>query len=71
MKLTAIIEQSNDGWLVGQFEEFPDVISQGKTLEELKSNLMDALQLLIQVNKEDTELAYKNKVVIREEIILK
>ena len=71
MKLTAIIEQSNDGWLVGQFEEFPDVISQGKTLEELKSNLMDALQLLIQVNKEDTELAYKNKSVIREEIILK
>ena len=70
MKLTAIIEQSDDGWLVGQFEEFPAVLSQGKTLEELKSNLMDALQLLIQVNREDTALAYKNKSVIREEIIL-
>ena len=27
---TAIIEKSEDGWFVGQLEEFPDVISQGK-----------------------------------------
>ncbi|HPE33522.1 MAG TPA: type II toxin-antitoxin system HicB family antitoxin [Bacteroidales bacterium] len=36
MKLTAIIEKSDDGWYVGQFEEIPAVLSQGKTIAELK-----------------------------------
>ena len=27
MKMTAIIEKSNDGWFVGQLEEFPEVLS--------------------------------------------
>jgi len=39
VSITAIIEKSIDGWYVGQIEEFPEVISQGKTLEELKGNL--------------------------------
>lgn len=41
MKLTAIIEKSNDGWYVGQLEEIPAVLSNGKTIKELKENLMD------------------------------
>jgi predicted RNase H-like HicB family nuclease len=46
MKLTAIIEKSDDGWYVGQIEEMPAAIAQGKTIEELKANLLDALKLL-------------------------
>ena len=66
MKLTAIIEESNDGWLVGQLEELPAVLSQGKNLDELKSNLLDAFKLLLDTNREDTELAHKGKKVRRE-----
>jgi len=51
MKLTAIIEKSEDGWYVGQIEEFPAAISQGKTIDELKANLLDAFMLLLEVNK--------------------
>lgn len=51
MKLTAIIEQSSDGWYVGQIEEFPAAISQGKTIDELKKNLLDALQLILETEK--------------------
>ena len=47
MKLTALIEKSEDGWFVGQLEEFPEVLSQGKTVSEVKTNLLDALNLLI------------------------
>ena len=47
MKLTAIIETSKDGWYVGQIEEFPAALSQGKTIAELKRNLLDALRILI------------------------
>jgi predicted RNase H-like HicB family nuclease len=52
MNLTAIIEKSEDGWYVGQIEEFPAAISQGKTIDELKANLIDAFMLLLETNKE-------------------
>ena len=52
MNLTAIIEKSEDGWYVGQIEEFPAAISQAKTIDELKANLIDAFMLLLETNKE-------------------
>lgn len=70
MKFTAIIEKSDDGWYVGQIEEIPAAISQGKTIEELKVNLIDALQLILEVNRESTEKEYQGKIVIREELII-
>lgn len=42
----AIIEKSSEGWYAGQLSEIPEVISQGKTIEELKENLMDTLKLI-------------------------
>lgn len=70
MTLTAIIEKSEDGWYVGQIEEFPSAISQGKSVEELKANLIEALQLLLVTNKEITEQEYKYKKVILEQLII-
>ena len=46
MKYTAIIEQGESDWLVGQLIELPAAISHGKTLEDLKANLIDAVQLI-------------------------
>ena len=69
MKFTAIIEKSNDGWYVGQTEEFPAAISQGKTIDELMENLIDALKLLLETNKENTLKEYMNKKFIREDLI--
>ncbi|WPP53465.1 type II toxin-antitoxin system HicB family antitoxin [Catalinimonas niigatensis] len=70
MKFTAIIEQDSQGWYVGQVEELPAAISQGKSIEEVKANLLDALQLLMEVNREATEKAYQGRQVIREELEL-
>ncbi len=70
MKFTAIIEKSDDGWFVGQVEEMPAAISQGKTIAELKENLLDALKLLLEVNRENTEKEYSGRSVIREELSL-
>lgn len=69
MNLTAIIEKSDDGWYVGQIEEFPAAISQGKTIDELKANLIDALMLLLETNKETTEKEYIDREVIREDLL--
>ena len=70
MKLTAIIEKSDDGWYVGQVEEMPAALSQGKTIEELKANLLDAVNLILQSNKEEIEKNYFNRDVIREDLVL-
>jgi predicted RNase H-like HicB family nuclease len=51
MELTVTIEQGESGWLVGQINELPAAISQGKTLEELKANLIDAVQLLTETKE--------------------
>jgi predicted RNase H-like HicB family nuclease len=61
MRFTAIIEKSDDGFYVGQVQEFPEAISQGKTIEELKNNLFDALQLVIDCQREETMSLYDGK----------
>ncbi len=68
MKFTAIIEKSDDGWYVGQLEEIPAVLSQGKTIKELKENLLDALNLLFEANREETSSNYTNKIIVREQL---
>lgn len=70
MKLTAIIEKGDNGWLVGQIEEIPAISSQGKSVEEVKANLLDALNLYLETQKELTDLEYKDKNIIRETLIL-
>lgn len=50
--LTILIQKDTErGMYVGQIEEFPAAISQGKTIDELKTNLIDALKLLLDVQK--------------------
>lgn len=68
MKFTAIIEESKDGWFVGQIEEMPAAISQGKTIEKLRTNLLDALNLLFETNKIEVEKQYVGKQVLRESL---
>lgn len=69
MEYTTIIKNI-EGWRVGWIEEIPAAISQGKTVDELKVNLLDAFSLLMEVNKENTGKQYINKDVIREDLLL-
>ncbi len=38
----------DDGWFVGKLKEVPGVFSQGKTLQELKENIIDAYRMMLQ-----------------------
>ena len=38
----------DDDWFVGQLREIPGVFSQGKTVEELKENIVDAYRMMLQ-----------------------
>jgi predicted RNase H-like HicB family nuclease len=57
VKLTAVFEPAKEGGYTAFVEEIPAAISQGETLEDAKSNLRDALQLVLDTQR---ELAEKN-----------
>ena len=57
--LTILIQKDREsGMYVGQIEEFPAAISQSKTIDELKTNLIDALKLLLDVQKAQLKKDY-------------
>ena len=50
-QFTAIIEKRGK-WYVATVEEVPGVNTQGRTLAEARRNLKDALQLVLEANRE-------------------
>jgi predicted RNase H-like HicB family nuclease len=48
-RYTAVFEQDGDWW-IGYVEEVPGANTQGETLEEARTNLHEALQLVIEAN---------------------
>ena len=59
MKLTAVFEPAVEGGYTCFVEEVPAAISQGETIAEAKANLLDALKLVLQCQRElaDRELS--------------
>ena len=49
--LTAVFEKSPYGY-IGYVEELPGANTQGLTLEETKKNLIEAIELVIQANRQ-------------------
>jgi predicted RNase H-like HicB family nuclease len=48
-QFTAVIIKSGD-WYAGTVKELSGVHSQGRTIAELKENLIEAIQLIIEAN---------------------
>jgi predicted RNase H-like HicB family nuclease len=52
MEYTIRIEKDRkSGWLVGQCEELPEAISQGKDMEELMFMMNDAIELSLECRR--------------------
>jgi predicted RNase H-like HicB family nuclease len=49
----------DDGWYAGRLLEVPGVISQARTLEELKDNIRDAYKLMMEDELEDLKKVSK------------
>ena len=69
-KLTAIYEHTDDGWWVVSVPEIPGAHSQGRTREEAREMIQDAVRLLLEVRREDAEreASEAGKEVIRESL---
>ena len=64
---TAVFEKVND-WYIGYVEELPGANTQGKTLDEARSNLKEAINLILKSNKELIERELTDRKVVREDI---
>ena len=53
MKLTFSIEDGSNGFYIGQIKEVPGVLTQGTSIEEVKENIIDALELYFKDMRED------------------
>ena len=68
-QLTAVFQQVPGGY-IAFVEELPGANSQGDTLEEARSNLQEAVQLVLESNRALAEETLSNKTVIREPLAL-
>lgn len=64
-KFTAIYKKSGN-WYLGWIEEIPGVNTQGKTLQEAKKNLKEALLLIIETNRLLNKQEYGKGKIIKE-----
>jgi predicted RNase H-like HicB family nuclease len=51
-------------------EELPGANSQGATLEEARANLEEAIELVMEANRELAKESLRGRTVIREELIV-
>lgn len=65
-QLTAVYEKHED-WYVAYIAEIPGVNTQGKTIEEARSNLEDAFQIFLEANRELAKRGISGKTDITEE----
>lgn len=50
--VTIVYEWSEDGWWVAEVAEVPGAISQGRTKDEARGNVLDALNELLTARRE-------------------
>ena len=65
IKLTAVFQKVPEGY-IGFLEELPGANTQGATLEETRTNLKEAITLVLEANRLLAEESLKDKEVIRE-----
>lgn len=66
-EFTAVFERDGDWW-IGWVEELPGAISQERTLEEVRESLKEAIQLILETNRELSRRETEGRDVIRERI---
>ena len=54
LRFTIHYSDGGDGWIMAQVEEVPGAISQGRTREEARENVTDALRLMLKPEPDDS-----------------
>jgi predicted RNase H-like HicB family nuclease len=68
---TAIYEEAEEGGYIGYIAELPGANTQGETIEEVRENLLEAVQLILEANRCESESRLaKGAKVTRERLTL-
>ena len=67
---TAVFEEAEEGGYVAWVEELPGAITEGETIEEARENLKEAIQLILEVNRELALEGVDRERIIREPIVV-
>ena len=68
---TAVFEEvpaDQGGGYMGYVEEVPGAVTEGETLEETRENLKEALQLMLETNRELLGVPVPPRRILREKI---
>lgn len=65
MTFTAVFQKSGEWW-AAWVEELPGANTQGRTLDEARENLKEAVALLLEVNREIAQEQAAGQEVVRE-----
>lgn len=68
LTLTAVFEPVAEGGFVAFVEEIPGANTQGETLEEARENLLEAVALVLETNREAARREFAGRTVIREKL---
>ena len=60
MVFSVAIKEIEDGWLMGQCEQLPEAITQGKDIDELMENMYEVISDALEFRKEDFIEKHKN-----------
>ena len=55
LDLTIVYEPGEEGWIIASIPEVAGVFSQGRTQEEARSNVIDALRLMLTPEPRDAD----------------
>ena len=67
--LTAVFQKVPEGY-IGYVEELPGADTQGNTLEEARENLKEAIELVLEANRQLSEESLVGADVIREPLLM-
>jgi predicted RNase H-like HicB family nuclease len=65
---TAVYQVAEEGGFIAFVEELPGANTQGETLEEARENLREAVEMILDVNRELALKGLDESSVIREEL---
>src|SRR5919206_3020209 len=72
LRLTTVFEEAEEGGYIGYVAELPGANTQGETLEEVRENLNEAIELILNSNREEFEKTFSSSgKVTRETMILR
>ncbi|PKL86514.1 MAG: type II toxin-antitoxin system HicB family antitoxin [Ignavibacteriae bacterium HGW-Ignavibacteriae-1] len=70
LKLTIVYTPCEEGGYTAYIKEMRGVISEGETKQEARENVLDALGLMLEVDREESELEDSTTDKISDELII-